>query len=115
MVALHIRIPLLNYKRQEPARKPATLTGTWVQGTSEQNIIAKLNKEKHVIGSHIFSHFVGFQILKKIQYIIWHFSRFYGATHIGLSLFDGATHPGLRFCSPLRYRNSHWQFLLPSP
>ena len=28
---------------------------------------------------------------------------------------ESATHPGLRFCSPLRYRNGHWQFLLPSP
>lgn len=71
MVALHIRIPLLNYKHQELARKPATLTGTWVQGTSEQNIIAKLNKEKHVIGSHIFSHFVGHQICCFALILLW--------------------------------------------
>ena len=37
------------------------------------------------------------------------------ATHPGLSMLDDATHPGLRFHSPLRYRNGHWQFLLPSP
>ena len=42
-------------------------------------------------------------------------SMFDNATHHGLSMLDGATHPGLRFCSPLRYRNGHWQFLLPSP